>query len=110
MIYIFCILVYQLDNLSKSSIDDCAGPLRGVIFKTFGTNSACFRFDVEISVLGASNTSFSVPDWLVLRAGFSSQGSRASTRGIVTDALQLIRVKGVSGGTADALSLTLVPV
>lgn len=75
--------------------------------KAFRADSAGLRVDVEVGVGWASDTSFSVPDRLVLGAGVSGEG-RAG--GIIADAFQLGRIEGVSNWAADALALTLVPV
>lgn len=75
--------------------------------KTLRANGAGLRVDVEVGVRWASDTSFSVPNRLVLGAGGSGEG-RAG--GIIADAFQLGRIEVISGRAADALALALVPV
>jgi hypothetical protein len=75
--------------------------------KTFRADSAGLRVDVEVGVGWASDTSFSVPDRLVLGAGVSAEWCAG---GVIADAFQLGGIEGVSGRAADALALALVPV
>ena len=60
--------------------------MSAIVLKAFWANGTSLGIDVELGVRWASDTSFSVPDWLVDGTGIGGQGS---TGGIVADAFQL---------------------